>query len=109
MLERMVSPKRVWGWSGPSVRRFRASASSASSPRLVEAALEARGVGEVDHGQDRLVSRRAEDEPQSLQGLLEERPGLRRPALVEQELAQAVDHPERVLVVGAEDAPECLE
>ena len=77
--------------------------------RLVEAALEACGVGEVDHGQDRLVARRAEDAPLPLQGLLEERPRLRRPALVEQELAQAVYHPERVLVVGAEDAPERLE
>ncbi len=74
----------------------------------VEAALGACGVGEVDHGQDRLVRRRAEDAPLPLQGLLEERPGLRRAALIEQQLAQAVHGPERVLVVGAEDSPECL-
>ena len=52
---------------------------------------------------------RAEDDPLPLQGLLEERPGLSRPALIEQELAQAVHHPERILVVGAEDAPQRLQ
>ena len=100
-----MSPKSVWGCSGPRVRRFSPSASSASLRASCEAALEASGVGEVDHGQDGLFTRRAEDAPLCLQGLLEERSGLRRPALVEQELAQAVHHPERVLVVGAEDAP----
>jgi hypothetical protein len=52
---------------------------------------------------------KTEDAPLPIQGLLEERPGLRRTALVEQELTQAVQRPERILVVGAIGAPECPE
>ena len=75
MLERMVSPKSVWGCSGPSVRRFSASASSASLRASSRRPSSARGVGEVDHGQDRLVARRAEDAPLPLAGPPRRAPG----------------------------------